>query len=86
MGRIHLPIDNKDSIVHDIQTGSLNVYLVSNGSVQLCQAGFVLVLEGTKCHLNVKGSGPCNDNPDAVNLFWAEFLGLLAIAYFLQAI
>lgn len=83
MGRIQLPIDDGEGLVEELWEGKFRVMFVSDGSVRAGRAAHLWVIEGWNRRHRVDGAGPCDGNPRTVDSYRAEFLGLLAMLYFL---
>lgn len=86
MGRISLSLDEGEKLADALWRGNLDVNFVSNGSVRAERAGHAWVVICDAVGTRVDGAGPCDANPDTVDSFRAEYMGLLAMGYFFRAL
>lgn len=84
MGALKLPFDEAEGLAEAMKKGEVTVYYVSDGSVRNGQAAYAWVIEAGAEH-RVDGARPCNGDPEELDSFRAEYMGLLGIAYFIRA-
>lgn len=82
MGRISLPLDECEGLAELLREGTAEVYFVSDGLVRARRAGHAWMVVCDAVGMRANGAGLCDGNPDTVDSFWAEYTGLLAMAYF----